>query len=108
MPRSTADLLAEGYSHNELARSARRGELVRLRRGSYLQPDEVAADATPRHRQLITATIPYGTDGVVSHLSAAVLHDLPVWGDPLDRVHLTRSHGDRTPGLGTCTCTSPR
>ena len=93
MPRSTADLLAEGYSHNELARSARRGDLVRLRRGSYLHPDEVAADAAPRHRQMIAATLPHLTDGVVSHLSAAVLHDLPVWGDPLDRVHLTRSHG---------------
>ena len=93
MPRSTADLLAEGYSHDELARSARRGDLVRLRRGSYLQPDEVSEDAADRHRQLVLATLPRLGAGVISHLSAAVLQDLPVWGDPLQLVHVTRTSG---------------
>ncbi|SDS19220.1 Transcriptional regulator, AbiEi antitoxin, Type IV TA system [Friedmanniella luteola] len=93
MPRTTADLLAEGYSHNELAQSARRGELVRLRRGSYLDPDEVSEDAALRHRQLVGATLPLPGAGVVSHLSAAVVHGLPVWGDPLRLVHVTRTSG---------------
>ena len=93
MPRATADLLTEGYSHNELARSARHGELVRLRRGSYLHPDEVSEDATLRHRQLVAATLRLVGSGTLSHLSAAVVHDLPVWGDPLRRVHLTRTSG---------------
>jgi hypothetical protein len=93
MPTSAADLLARGYTHNELARSARRGELVRLRRGAYLRPDEVAQEAELRHRQLVEATVPLVGAGAVSHLSAAVLHGLPVWGDPLDRVHLTRTDG---------------
>lgn len=79
MPTSAADLLARGYSHNELARSARRGELVRLRRGAYLRPEEVADDAELRHRQLVEATVPLLGSGVVSHLSAAVLNGLPVW-----------------------------
>ncbi|CAA9308191.1 MAG: hypothetical protein AVDCRST_MAG61-1522 [uncultured Friedmanniella sp.] len=93
MPRATADLLNEGYSHNELARSARHGELVRLRRGCYLHPDEVSEDAALRHRQLVLATLPLVGSGTLSHLSAAVVHDLPVWGDPLRLVHLTRTSG---------------
>jgi predicted transcriptional regulator of viral defense system len=96
---STRDLLAAGFTHNELARQARRGELVRLRRGSYALPAEVGTEPETRHRQLVEATVPLLAAGtVVSHLSAAVLHELPVWGDQLGRVQVTRSaaaHGKR-------------
>lgn len=75
----------------ELARAARRGELVRLRRGRYLSPAEVAPTAAQRHRQLIRETMPLLAAGsVASHLSAAVLHGLPVWDGDLGRVHVTR------------------
>lgn len=38
------------------------------------------------------ATLRQSSDqAVVSHLSAAVLHDLPVWDDQLSQVHLTRN-----------------
>jgi len=53
----------------------------------------VSEDAAVRHRQLIDATFPLPGAGVVSHLSAAVLHGLPVWGDPLRLVHVTRTSG---------------
>jgi hypothetical protein len=35
----------------------------------------------------------------VSHISAAVLHGLPIWGVPLDRVHVLR--GPATSGTGS-------
>lgn len=89
---STRDLLAAGFTYNELARQARRGDLVRLRRGSYASPTHVGTEAADRHRQLVEATMPLlAPDAVVSHLSAAVLHALPVWGDQLGRVQVTRS-----------------
>lgn len=48
------------------------------------------------------ATVPQGApDHVVSHLSAAVLHALPLLGRPPVRVHLTRHGvaGDHQPGV---------
>jgi hypothetical protein len=74
----------------ELARLVRRGELTRLQRGTYLH------DATPltgpaRHATVVAATLAgLRIPGVVSHVSAAVLHGLPIWNVPLGRVHLTR------------------
>lgn len=64
-------------------------ELTRVRRGAYAEP---AADLDPRvHLQLLEATVPQcSSAAVVSHMSAAVLHGLPVEDDALDRVHLTR------------------
>jgi hypothetical protein len=67
------------------------GELVHLRRGAYAEPAD--ADLEPRlaHLRLIEATLPQcGPGAVLSHTSAAVVHDLPVWRQHLDRVHLTR------------------
>src|SRR3712207_9277276 len=70
----------------------RRGELRRLQRGTYAHsPAELPTDAVARHRLTVLATIPgLRSPAVVSHLSAAVLHGLPVWGVPLDRVHVSR------------------
>ena len=54
-------------------------------------------ETAPRvaHLRLLEATVPQcGPDAVVSHTSAAVLHELPVWREHLSRVHLTRDrHG---------------
>jgi hypothetical protein len=42
---------------------------------------------------LVRATVPRLAAGsVVSHVSAAVMHGLPVWNVPMGRVHVTR-HG---------------
>jgi hypothetical protein len=44
-----------------------------------------------QHRRLIAATLRQTTvDAAVSHMSAAVLHQLPIWNDQLARVHITR------------------
>jgi hypothetical protein len=86
-PLRRVDALARGFSDGELARMVRRGELLRLQRGSYVPP----GSAIHGHRAVVLATVAQlRRPGVVSHLSAAVLHGLPLWGATPRRVHLTR------------------
>ena len=93
MPFSPDPSLA-GFGPHELARLADRGELVRLRRGTYLPAAAAAPDPVGRHRQLVEATWPLlGGGSVVSHVSAAVLHGLPVWTQRLTHVQVTRVDG---------------
>ncbi|GAA2109810.1 hypothetical protein GCM10009841_31390 [Microlunatus panaciterrae] len=110
-PILSSDLLAQGYSRDEVRRMHRRGELVRLRRGAYLKPESEPPAARDRHLQLVRATLPQVSEAaVVSHVSAAVLHGLPVWTDSLDRVHLTRdrsSGGRRASGVHVHTAPLP-
>jgi hypothetical protein len=84
------DAVETGWSDGELSRLVRAGALTRLRRGAYVD-SVLPAEPAALHRLLIRAT----TSGlhrpaVVSHQSAAVLHGLPLWDVPLDRVHITR------------------
>ena len=84
------DAVATGWSDDELSRLVRAGELVRLRRGAYVDSVLPARPAAV-HRLLIAATTAgLRRPAVVSHQSAAVLHGLPLWDVPLDRVHVTR------------------
>lgn len=86
-----ADALADGYSDGELARMVRRGELVRLQRGSYLRASETAQTASARLRAEVTATVAgLRVPAVVASVSAAVLHGLPLWNVHPDRVHVIR------------------
>jgi hypothetical protein len=96
-PALTSDLIDAGYSHTELARLTRAGTLLRLRRGAYADPADVEQnDEADRHRLLIAATVPgLAQDAVLSHLSAAVLHQLPRFGS-LVQVQVTR--GSTTSG----------
>ena len=96
-----ADALADGFDDAELARMVRRGELHRLQRGTYAHsPAELPTDAAARHRLTVLATVAgLRSAATVSHLSAAVLHGLPVWGAPLDHVHVLR--GPSTSGTGS-------
>ncbi len=81
-----------GYTSNELARQSRSGELIRLRRGAYVSEVEAEPEGAARHLRLVEATVPLAApDAVVSHVSAAVLHGLPVFSGRLDRVQLTRT-----------------
>ena len=89
--RFTTDLLAEGWTATEIARLERLGELKRIRRGAYEPPPEGELDHRELHRRLIAATIRQTpVEAVLSHMSAAVLHGLPIWPSHLARVHLTR------------------
>lgn len=92
-PLLRPQLLARGYSSDEVQRARRSGELVPIRRGAYLgRDDERLGVPAARHAMLVRATLPTLTPGtVVSHVSAAVLHGLDVWELPLDHVHVTRA-----------------
>jgi len=91
LPVLTRELLAAGFSPSELARLARSGELVRLRRGAYRPASDIEPDAEMRHRQLLAATVPLlAPDAVLSHRSAAVVLGLPLVSE-LGRVEVTRS-----------------
>ena len=92
--RLRPQLLAIGYSDDDLRRLRRAGELERVRRGAYVPAvDERLREREARHAltaRAVVAQLP--TESVVSHVSAAVLHGLPVWNLPLARVHVTRDH----------------
>lgn len=89
----TRDLLEGGYDKDELRRLGRNGTLTHLRRGAWTRPaPDPASTLEDRHRLLTGAVAAQVRPGaVVSHVSAATLHGLPVWKDQLDRVHLTRN-----------------
>ncbi len=92
--KMTKDLVADGLTHQELARLARAGELHRIRRGAYVAEAPGEWEDRDRHRLLLEATLRQSSpDAVASHSSAAVLHDLPTWNDLLPTVHLTRGRG---------------
>lgn len=76
----TADLLADGWSTHEIVRLARAGELERVRRRAYDQAPAAELGQVEQHRRLIAATVRQTSgSGVVSDMSAAVLHRLPTW-----------------------------
>ncbi|MDQ4118908.1 MAG: hypothetical protein M3235_18395 [Actinomycetota bacterium] len=89
------DLLRRGLSEDDLRRALRAGELCPLRPGAYLEAtDPRWRDAEERHGLLTDATyVQLAPGAVVSHVSAAVRHRLPVWGVPLGTVHATRDRG---------------
>lgn len=85
-------LLAAGFTDAELLRLRRAGTVTPVRPGAYLQSgDERLREPAKRHTLLVHSTLPRLAPGaVVSHVSAAVLHGLPVWQVPMGRVHVTR------------------
>lgn len=87
---TTRELLASGYDHAAIRRLVAIGRLQRVRRGAYLRGPGERLVAETRHRLLITALVREHPDAVLSHISAAVLHGLPVPLRTLDRVHLVR------------------
>lgn len=90
-------LLADGHTVDELRALLRGGQLTRVRRGVY-SPGSKPADPDARHRLAVHAAFVELAEGTVaSHGSAAVLHRLPTWEVPLDRVQVTkvRAYGGR-------------
>jgi hypothetical protein len=68
----------------------RDGSLHPIRRGAYVAA--ASEDPAAQHSLLVRAAMAeLSPDAVVSHVSAAVLHGLRVWGVPLDRVTVTRA-----------------
>ncbi|RZT85967.1 putative AbiEi antitoxin of type IV toxin-antitoxin system [Pseudonocardia sediminis] len=107
-----AELLAAGWTEDELRRMCRRGEIRRIGHGAYLAVDDAAPDGSDagdhwarletEHRLRAAAAVRRADPGVVvSHVSAALVHGLPCWGLPLDRAHLTRDRRSGARRTGT-------
>lgn len=84
------DVVIDGRSDDELSRLVRANAWTRVRRGAYVD-GPLPASELARHALLVVATIAtLRRPAVISHQSAAALIGLPLWGVPLDRVHITR------------------
>lgn len=87
-------LLSDGLTSSEIQAMRRDGSLRRVRRGSYLSHPDAAATPEAEHRELALATwTGLAAGSVLSHLSAAIVHGLPVIGRPPSRVSVTRTTG---------------
>ncbi|MFZ1411442.1 MAG: hypothetical protein WAS07_08290 [Micropruina sp.] len=85
-------LTRNAIARNECRRLVSEGHVHRVRHGAYANSPE--GDRLARHLQLILGTLPQLTAGaVVSHASAAALHQLPLFDDLLHQVWLTRRDG---------------
>lgn len=85
----TSMLAADGWSSSQIRRSVNTGELTQLRRGAYrLAQGPVDAVAAHRYRALAAARL--NSRVAISHVSAVVLHGLPLWQADLATVHLMR------------------
>lgn len=82
-------LRATGLDDADIRAVLRDGRLLKLRRGAYALPDD--AGAADRHLRLVRATLDLVDPGnVLSHVSAGVIHGLPIPRDRLDVVTMTR------------------
>ena len=96
---SHADVLACGYTESQLRERLKAGAWMRLRRGYYalrpemeeLPPWEI--DAVVHRLHVRAAARALGTSVVVSHQSAAALHDVSLWAIPVSEVQVTRLDG---------------
>jgi hypothetical protein len=85
-----ANTAANQLTAAQLKRATAATEVVRLRRGAYLPAAEIEAlDDLQRHRALIAATLPAQCwVDAICYVSAAVLHESPIWRIDLQRAHL--------------------
>ncbi|WP_241384805.1 hypothetical protein [Rhodococcus sp. CH91] len=97
-----SDLLAGGTTSDEIRQAVRSGKLRNVARGVYV---EGALDLDPpalHHARVLALRGRIAPGTVISHVSAAVLHGLPLWNVDLSAVHIGRgspSSGRRTPTL---------
>lgn len=89
------ELIAAGYTDNQIAARVANGELHRIRRGAYCEGDLWRSlGPADRHRLLARAVLRNAHPStVLTHTSAAVERGFPVWGVDLDVVHTTRTDG---------------
>jgi hypothetical protein len=94
-----AELLASGYTDEELRLLRRTGVLSPVRPGAYIKVEPAGGDpdigSPARQRATLLATARrLAPDAVISHLSAATLHGLPLWlplgQQPTDRLQVSR------------------
>ena len=87
-----AGLLSAGYSAAEIRRAVDTGVLTALARGSYTSGASFRASSQEMQHLQRARSRAFGSPSLaVSHVSAAVLHGLPVPQDALNVVHVTRN-----------------
>ena len=82
--------MASGASSSDVRHRVERGDLVRLAKGVYVPRGEVPTDPEGLHLAAAHASA-LRSDYALSHVSAALLHGLPVGGADLARIHVTRA-----------------
>jgi hypothetical protein len=92
-PYLRPSLLAAGYADAELRILRRNGSVVTVRPGAYVASEDARLEHPgERHVLAVRAAMAgLSANAVVSHVSAAALHGLPLWGASLQRVHVTRN-----------------
>ena len=89
------ELIAAGLTDRAIRQRVRDGALARLRHGAYVEAellvglDEVAMMRARARAVLRTAHV----SSVLTHQNALAEHGVPLWGVPLDEVHLGRTDG---------------
>lgn len=89
-----ADALARGLTDSELQRYCRTRAWRRLRPGRFVSREDFdALSPADRHRVIAEAVLDAATasDAVLSHITAAIFHNLDVGNVDLSRVHITRN-----------------
>lgn len=89
------ELLADGYTDNQIQSLVKKGVLHRVRHGSYVDGALWRSlDELDRHRVLVRAVLRRAhPSAVASHVSSAVERRAPVWGMSLAEAHVTRTDG---------------
>ena len=86
------ELLADGLTDKHLRRMRRSGELTTVRRGAYVRADGNGPGEPVDHLLRVRAAVrALSVSAVVSHVSAAALLGLPLWGMSMTRVHVIRA-----------------
>jgi hypothetical protein len=93
-----------GYHRQSLSRLVRGGRAKRVGPSAYVDRDRYEAASPERRHEMATRAVVRTFDGRVyaSHYSALTLMSLPVFGAPLDHIHVARavdSLSRRRPGL---------
>lgn len=90
------DLIAEGWNDRNIARAVRSGMLHKIRYGAYVAAGHVADLDTVGHARIRSRAVlrTVHETSVLSHQSALLEHEIPVWGLDLSEVHLTRTDGN--------------
>ncbi|WP_104106448.1 type IV toxin-antitoxin system AbiEi family antitoxin domain-containing protein [Nocardioides sp. 616] len=89
------DVLDQGYDDRHIVRMVRCGAWHRIRRGAYVEGEAWRSlSETDRYRLRCRAVLRTAHPSAsLSHVSAAIEWGVPVWGVPLDEVHLSRVDG---------------
>jgi very-short-patch-repair endonuclease len=102
-----------GYHRESLSRLARAGPVLRVGPSAYVDRARYEAAAPERQHEMATRAVVRTFEGRVyaSHYSALTLMALPVFGAPLDHIHVARARDSlsrRRPGLSMHTAYGPR